>query len=614
MSSDWQRSLTTLTATVVTVAVVALLYWARSIFIPIALSIFLAFVLNPVVARLQRRGLWRTPAVLLTVGLALLVTAGVGALVTQQITRLAATLPDRAETIKAKVTAAKEWVVGNGNSRLGELVDDVSGVIVPRKTTQPTVVVEQPSPSFSTQLESYVSPAVEVLGQAAFAFVLTIYLLIRREDLRNRMIRLIGDGKVTHTTKAVDEATRRISRYLLMQLMVNTSFGLIITVGLFLLGVDYALLWGLIGTVMRYVPYVGTWVGLIPPVLFSFATAPDWGGGWGQPVAVFVLFVGLEAICNNIFEPWLYGQSMGLSEVAQLVAAAFWAFLWGPIGLILSGPLTACVLILGKYVRRFKFLEIMLGDQPALSPHVAFYQRLAARDQDEAAEVALAVAKESGPDVALETVLVPALCIARRDLAEADLDPADFHFAVHAAGEVVAEVNDLREVKDKPHDDRVRVLIVPSRDEAERVAADALAGSLDPARWEVRVAGDDVLASELVAAVEEFEPSVVVVVALPPGGLSHCRYLVGRLRAKFPEMRVVVGRWSAEGETELGSIKGAEGIDYGLGATRKRLAEMHSVFAAETAKHEKPAGKRMPVGTAGASVITAVTGNQITQS
>jgi hypothetical protein len=353
---------------------------------------------------------------------------------------------------------------------------------------------------------------------------------------------------------------------------------------------------------MRYVPYVGTILGLLPAVLFSFATAPDWGGGWGQPLAVLALFVGLEVLTNNVFEPWLYGKSMGLSEVAQIIAAAFWAFLWGPIGLILSGPLTTCLLVLGKHVNRFSFLEVMLGDQPALSPRVAFYQRLTARDQDEAADVALAVAKESGPDEAVESVVVPALCIARRDLDDGDLDPADFRFAVRAAREIVAEVGDLREIPAAaPGEDRVRVLVVPTRDEAEHVAADALASSLDPVRWEVRVAGDEMLASELADAVEEFDPAVVVLVALPPGGLSHCRYLVNRLRAKCPDVRVVVGRWSCE-ETEAqpaDGIKGSEGVDRTLGETRKRLAGLLPVLAAEGVKEEKTAG-RVAVGTPGA--------------
>jgi hypothetical protein len=355
---------------------------------------------------------------------------------------------------------------------------------------------------------------------------------------------------------------------------------------------------------MRYVPYVGTWIGLIPPVLFSFATAPEWGGGWGQPIAVFALFIGLEIICNNIFEPWLYGSSMGLSEVAQLVAAGFWAFLWGPIGLILSGPLTACLLVLGKHVRRFQFLDVLLGDTPALEPHVAFYQRLTARDQDEASDVALEVAKADGPDAALESVIVPALCLARRDLDDGDLEPADFHYAVHAAREVAEEVGGLRgEVVVGAETDRVRVLVVPARDEAEHVVAEIFGGVLDHTRWDVRVTGDETLASELVSMVNEFQPAVVVIVVLPPGGLSHCRYLIGRLRARCPGVRVVVGRWGGPelgiGES-AGGIKDAEGLDMSLSDTRKRLTELHAVLTSEMSKQDKSAPKRAPVGTAGA--------------
>ena len=244
----------------------------------------------------------------------------------------------------------------------------------------------------------------------------------------------------------------------------------------------------------------------------------------------------------------------------------------------------------------------MLGDQPALSPQVAFYQRLAARDQDEAADVALTVAEKDGPDAALETVVVPALGIARRDLDDGDLDPADFRFAVHAAREVVAELADMRETPAATdREDRVRVLVVPARDEAEHVAAEALAATLDPTRWEVRVAGDEMLASELTAAVEEFDPAVVVLVALPPGGLSHCRYLVNRLRAKCPDVRVVVGRWGEAPQTEpADGIKGSDGVDRNLTDTRKRLADLLPVMAAKEEKdtHHKP--KQEPVGTRGA--------------
>ncbi|VTT97797.1 abc transporter permease : Uncharacterized protein OS=Nitrosomonas sp. AL212 GN=NAL212_2698 PE=4 SV=1: UPF0118 [Gemmataceae bacterium] len=591
-ASDWQRAVVTLSATVVAVVVVLSLYVARSVFIPIALAIFLAFILGPVVTRLQRRGLNRTLSVILTVSIVMSGAAGVGVLVAQQVGRLAQTLPDRADAIKAKVAEARAWVTGDEASRFGNFIDEMTAVITPKHGPQQAVVVEPANSALGSRFDVYLSPAVEFLGQAAFAFVLTVYMLLRREDMRNRMIRLLGGGKITTTTKAADEASRRISRYLFMQLLLNSGFGVVITVGLFAMGVDYALLWGFIAGIMRYVPYIGTPAGLIPPVLYSFATS----AGLGQTAGVLALYVVLEVICNNVFEPWLYGSSMGLSEVAQLVAAAFWAFLWGPMGLILSGPLTTCLLVLGKYASRFEFLDVLLGDEPALEPHVSFYQRLAARDQDEAADVALKVAAEHGPDAALDAVVLPGLCMARRDAAEGDLDDASLGAIVRGVREVGGEVADLRPVVARTGEaTRVRVLVVPARDEADHVAADLLAGALDPAVWDVRVPGDEMLASELVGQVESFQPAVVVLVSLPPGGVSHTRYLVNRLRARHPEVKLVVARLGQMDDAPTGpeaadGIKGADGVGRTLGEAQKRLAELAPILAAAAAKEEKGAG------------------------
>ena len=602
MASDWQRALIALSAAVVGTVIVAALYWARVIFIPVALAIFLAFVLSPIVTRLQRRGLGRTTAVVATVTLVVCGSIGIGTVIAQQVVQLAQTLPDRREAIKEKVTAAKQWVVGNGSSRFGQLIDEVGAIIAPKRANENKVVVEPSSP-LGSQVESYLSPAAEILGQAAFTFILTVFMLLKREDLRNRMIRLTGDGKVTTTTKAVDDASQRISRYLLSQLLVNTAFGVIIAIGLFALGVPYSILWGFIATLMRYVPYIGTWIGLIPPVLFSFATAPEWGGGFGQPIAVFVLFMGLELFCNNVVEPKLYGQSMGLSEVAQLVSAAFWAFLWGPIGLILSGPLTVCLLVLGRHVRRFEFFVVLLGDEPALDPQVAYYQRLTARDQDEAAEVAVAYAKEHGPEETFDQVIVPALCLARRDHDESDLDAADLRYVNAATREVAEEVAELREVPSGNANERARVLLCPARDETEHVVASLLALTLDPNRWEVKVAGDETLASELVEQVAEFKPAVVVIATMPPGGLSHARYLVTRLRQRFPEVKVLVGRWGCEesvSEARAEALKDTDGIDRTLSETRKRLSELHSLLTATDDRAAEQANKKELVGTVGA--------------
>lgn len=600
MASDWQRALIALSAVVVGSLVVAVLYFARSVFIPVALAIFLAFVLAPIVSRLQRRGLGRVPAVILTVSLVVCGSIATGAVIAQQVVQLAQTLPDHREAIKERVTTVKGWVTGDGSSRFGQMIDELNAIIAPKPANENKVVVEPVSP-IGSQVDSYLSPVAEALGQAAFTFILTVFMLLKREDLRNRMIRLLGDGKVTTTTKAMDDASQRISRYLLSQLMINVGFGVLVTIGLAVLGVPYALLWGFISTVMRYVPYIGTVVGMLAPVMFSFATAPAWGGGFGQPLAVTAWFLLLEAICNNIVEPKLYGKSMGLSEVAQLVMAAMWAFLWGPIGLILSGPLTVCLLVLGRHVRRFQFLEVLLGDQPALDPQVAFYQRLAARDQDEAAEVAVAHATENSAEATFDNVLVPALCLARRDHEEGDLDKADLRFVTAATHEIAEEVAELRQVPAGSADDRRRVLVVPARDETEHVAAELLALTLDPNRWEVKIAGDEALASELIAMVAEYRPQVVVIATMPPGGLSHAKYLIARLHQRFPEMKVLVGRWGCEDETaaaRVESITNTDGIDRTIGGTRKRLNELHPLLSEN--RDPARANKMELVGTAGA--------------
>ena len=401
-------------------------------------------VLSPLAGLLAATssGLGRTLSVLIVIGLVMLGSMAISGVIAHEIVKIAESLPDRQEAIKEKIVAIRRLDPREmGRIEVGPMIDDLSKVISPKSASQ-TVVVEPAS--MTSQLQPYLSPSAEILGQGALTLVLTIYMLVRREDLRNRMIRLLGNGRVTTTTKAVDEASRRISHYLLMQFLINATFGLLISLVLLLVGVKYVLLWGFIAAVMRYVPYIGTWIGLIPLVLFSFATTPPGPEGWGQLLAVFLVYFCLELLCANVFEPWLYGSGMGLSSVAILVSTSFWAYLWGPIGLILASPLTACLLVLGKYVRGASFLEVILGDQPALAPSIAFYQRLAARDQDEAAEVAHAAAKSSTPEAALEQIVVPALIMARRDRDSNDLDQAAFRYAIHAAQEIASDLEEMR--------------------------------------------------------------------------------------------------------------------------------------------------------------------------
>jgi hypothetical protein len=391
------------------------------------------------------------------------------------------------------------------------------------------------------------------------ALVLVVFMLLNREDLRNRLIRLVSHGQITVMTKALDDAGQRISRFLLMQLLVNGAVGLAVGVGLLALRVEYAFLWGFLATAFRYIPYIGVWIAAVPPIILSLAMFP----GWVPPLLVIGLFLAIELTASNVIEPRLYGRSMGVSEVALLVAAALWAFLWGPIGLVLSSPLTVCLVVLGKYAPPLKFLDVLLGDEPPLDAHVTFYQRLLARDQDEATQLVLAQAKSSSPEQIYDDFLVPALNCAKRDRERDDLTESDEQSVLQAMREILEDLGERRDVVAQAEEairveDRgnasapipLRVLACPARDQADYLALEMLRQLLDPAKWAVEVAAVETMTADLVAQVAKQAPALVCIGALPPGGLAHTRYLCKKLRARFPEVKIVVGRWGLTGDVE----------------------------------------------------------------
>ncbi len=590
---DWQRAIIALSAIVITLALVGLLYWGRAILIPFALAVFFTFVLTPLVNALQRRHVPRVPAVMLVVGLSVVALLSVGAVIGNQLAGLMNTLPDNAENIKSKIGAVRGWVATD-DTRMSRFLTEIQEAISPGRqanadpsmsTEAPKVVVAEQS-SWMTRIEPVAGQFAEFLGQAALSFVLVVFMLLKKEDLRNRILRLVAYTRVTRATKAFDEASRRISRYLLTQLILNSAFGVVITLGLFLIGVQYAPLWGFLATLMRYVPYIGTWIGVIPPVLFSTATSV----GFTQPVLVFALFIGLEVICNNVFEPWLYGASLGMSEVAQLVAAAFWSFLWGPIGLILSGPLTTCLVVLGKYVPQLKFLDILLGDDPPLEPAMMYFQRLTARDQDEALRIVAAAGSKKCLGDVYDSVLVPALVLAKQANEDGDLEPSDEKF-IHSATREILEVAaddamcSFEGQQGTIETEQVRVLLSAARDETDELAARMLGRVLDDRKWEVEVAASETLTSELLERIEAFRPAVLVVSSLPPGGLTHTRYLCKRVRNRFPDLKVIVGRWGDnenpdETKTQLEPV-GIENIQTTLVAAANQLTTWQSILLAK---------------------------------
>ena len=354
-----------LTGTVVGVVVVSCLYWAQTVFIPVALAVFLTFLLAPLVTALQRRGLRRLPSVILVVMLAAAVLGGVVWLVTAEVTSLAGEVPKYTENIKVKVKWLRHLGQGSVTSRLEKMIQDITGAWnLPAGSREekhgdkppltaskkPTAVVLEPeSPTWLARIPAVLSSLLETLAGLALALVLVVFMLLKREDLRNRLIRLVSHGQITVMTKALDDAGQRISRFLLMQLIVNATVGLAVGVGLLAIGVRYAFLWGFLAAVFRYIPYIGVWIAALPPIVLSLAMFE----GWVQPLLVIGQFLTIELLASNVAEPRLYGRSIGVSEVALLVAAAFWAFLWGPIGLVLSSPLTVCMVVRLGLVERF---------------------------------------------------------------------------------------------------------------------------------------------------------------------------------------------------------------------------------------------------------------------
>ena len=570
---DWRKWVVGASALVVAAMLIATAYLARAILIPIALAILIAFVLSPIVKWMEKRGLGRLPAVLATVGCAVVCFGLVAWAVSWQMATLTDELPNYTQVIKNKVRDAREQLLGSGQGRFGSMIEEIGEAVDPDKEkanqakgdkekadqtkgmagglgspTAPTaqaatpteVTVKPPGSSGLDWVEQLVSPAMEVIGQAAFAFILAVFMLVKREDLRNRLIRLIGqDDRLMATTRAVDDASKRVSRFLFMQLLVNTAFGLIITITLFLIGAKYALLWGFLASVMRYVPYIGTWLGLIPPVVTSLAMSD---GLW-QPLTIIAVYGGLELVSNNVIEPWLYGSNTGLSEVAQLIATAFWALLWGPIGLVLAAPLTVCLLVLGKYVPQLHFLEVILGDEPVLPPHVSLYQRLAARDQDEATDIATEAVRTSSLESALDDVLVPALSMVAQAEQNHTLTQPEAQFAYEAMREIVTEICEPAEEPAEPaeSEEPINLLAVPARAEADEVILGMFVGLLDPRQWKSNVLGHERLTAEVVSEAGANGPHVILIGSVPPGGWARARYLCKRLRARCPKAHIIVG-------------------------------------------------------------------------
>ncbi len=551
---DVARSIKPFVFVAAVIAGVAALYLARGLLIPIALAVLLTFMVHPLVGWLTRLGLGRALSVGVVVTM-LFATLGAAAwVVANEVAVLSVHIPAYRDNLIAKIAHVRRMARGGtlekAQTAAQEVAKELQKEAIPARArgAAPPVVV-QSRPTGLWQLPTL----IESLGAAATVIVLVIFMLIEREDLRNRLIRLGGYSRLVTTTRALDEAAQRISCYLVMQSLINASFGAGVTLGLLLFGVSYAPLWGFLAAVLRFIPYVGVWLAALIPIVFALAEFST----WHQPLLVAGLFILLETLASFVLEPLLYGQSAGVSQVALICSVAFWAWLWGPIGLLLATPLTVCLVVLAKHVPGMEFVGILMADAPPIAPAAAYYQRLLAEDQPEAARIVAEYAKDHPPDAVYDTLILPALNHARRDRRQNQLPETVERYIWQATREIIEELHANREAMrrdaagapDRPPEParparKVHVLAVPVRDEADALGVLMLSHLVNPAHWTIESTSPQLLASEVIALAEKTRPDVVCLGALPASGLAaHTRYLCKRLRARCPDLRIVVGRW-----------------------------------------------------------------------
>lgn len=568
--------------------IVVTLYVAADILMPIALAVLLGFVLTPIVSRLERWRLGRVPSVLAVVVLLFLAIIGFGAVVGSQLGDLADNLPTYQRNIHTKIESLRSATATTGDrgaiQQATEAFRDLkqelenatgnapkeqqgstaaptspqAGSATPPRREPVPVRIDQSDTGVFDLAGRVLGPAMTPIATAGMVLVFTIFMLLQREDLRDRLIRLVGSGDLSRTTEAMNDAGERVSRYLLMQVVVNVTYGLPIGIGLWLLGVPNPLLWGLMATVLRFIPFLGPVIASAFPILLSFAVDT----GWTLPLLCVALFVAVELFSNNVVEPWLYGTATGLSSLAIIVAAVVWTTLWGPIGLLLATPLTVCLVVLGRHVPQLHFLEVMLGDRPVLPDEAKVYQRLLARDPTEATELAEERLGACSPVELADGLLLPALSLAEQDRQRGRLNPDGRQAVAEGMASLLDELTETVAA-----DPARRVLCVAARNNLDEAAAGVLAYLLTGRGIQADVIPCEKASSRAIASLGTTGVDAVVLSSLNPSALGHCRRMLRRLRLHFgPRVPILLCLWSAHPEAEVPERASAE-TDANLVAT-----------------------------------------------
>jgi len=553
------------TALISILIVVAVIYFARTVFIPLSLALLLAFMLGPLVIRLRHWGWGRAPSALCVVFLFFIILGIIGTVMTSQLTELAHKLPDYEHNTHQKLASIRSSGGGFIN-RITRVMRNFTDELTPapptptkdQATGERPVPVEIRRSPFSPMeaIQKVLGSVLSIVLTAGIVIVFVVFMLIEREDLRDRLIRLAGAKRVNVTTQLLDDAAHRVSRYLLAQLVVNVSYGILAGTALYFIGVPNPLLWGMVAALFRYVPYLGIWIAAIMPAAVAFAVEP----GWMKVPIIFGVYFGIDLLMYNFAEPLLYGSSTGVSPLAILVAAVFWTWLWGPVGLLLATPLTVCVVVIGRHVPNFGFLQVLLSDEPGLAPDTRFYQRMLAMDLEEATEIAEEFIKGKSLEELYDAMIIPALSLAEEDRHRGKLDETRQQFIFQNTRILVEDIaeraddlivrkgslkarlsaksNGTREKRPAPITG-AQVVCIPARDQADELAAFMLAQLLNKRGIAARALPSGVLAAESLQRVGQEQARIACVSAVPPFGYMHARYLCRRLRAQFQDLKLV---------------------------------------------------------------------------
>jgi predicted PurR-regulated permease PerM len=586
----------------VIVVALAALYFGRDVLLPFALAMLLSFVLAPLTVFLKRLRIGRVVSVLLVVIFGFMVIFAIGGLIASQVTQLAENLPQYQLNMSHKIKSLRGITSAGGGTleKAANVLEDLNkelkapaaadqsgqpgGVVSPPSPVP--VEIRQPDPGPLTTLGRIISPLVDPLTTTGLVVIFVVFILLQKEDLRNRLIRLLGARDIRRATAAIDEAAQRLSRYFLLQVAVNGAVGIVVATGLAVIGIPSAILWGILVAILRFVPYIGPFIAAALPLAISAAV----DSGWSLTLWTAALLLSVELLAGQVVEPMLYGRSTGITPVAIVVSAAMWTGLWGPVGLLVATPLTLCLVVLGRHVEQLQFLEILLGDTPPLTPPQIFYQRMLARDPEEAAEQAELILAETNLATYYGDVALAGLNLAQIDLERGDLDSAKALEIRDSIAELMDDLADVggsdasvvapdaaepptgagdesagqtfapRNTVAAPSDGRA-VLCVGGRTPLDQASALLLADLLRRAGFETRIAEGQSVSAEAVRAFPTDDVGLVWICYLNAKSVAYMRYAVRRVRRRLPKATILLACWTTDTVTanQLREAAGADG-------------------------------------------------------